>query len=226
MDWARAGIVEALKARNFVYRWMLAYFLFMSRLSPRAAWGIILGGWFGYQLLQQLRESHPWLSPYALPLMIAYGAFAVMTWLAYPLFNLMLRTSRIGRLALSPEQLTAANWIGGTLLLAAGCVVAFFVLRWGIFIDLAIMVGVLTIPVSGLFGVPKGWPRLVMIAAVVTLVGIMGVHVWRMAEFGITAETILQRNWEARQLLGVYAKAVLAASIGANLLGQVTVKKG
>src|SRR5262249_51238586 len=35
MEWARAGVVEALQARNFVYRWMLAWFLWMSRLTPQ-----------------------------------------------------------------------------------------------------------------------------------------------------------------------------------------------
>src|SRR5690606_1373599 len=46
-EYAQHGIVEALKARNFIYRWMLAYFLWMSRLSDRAKWGVILGGYFG-----------------------------------------------------------------------------------------------------------------------------------------------------------------------------------
>src|SRR5947199_251490 len=41
-QWARAGIVEALKARVFLYRWLLAYFLWMARLSGRAQWGILL----------------------------------------------------------------------------------------------------------------------------------------------------------------------------------------
>ena len=42
-DWARQGIVEALKARNVIYAVMLKYFLWMSRLSGRVQWAIILG---------------------------------------------------------------------------------------------------------------------------------------------------------------------------------------
>ena len=38
LQYAQAGIVEALKARNPIYRWMLGYFLWMGRLSDRAKW--------------------------------------------------------------------------------------------------------------------------------------------------------------------------------------------
>src|SRR5262245_28752038 len=46
MEWSCQGIVEALKARNFIYRWMLAWFLWMSRLSSGARWGLIIGALF------------------------------------------------------------------------------------------------------------------------------------------------------------------------------------
>ena len=37
LDWARSGIAEAMKARNPLYRWLLAYFLWMAKLSPGRA---------------------------------------------------------------------------------------------------------------------------------------------------------------------------------------------
>ena len=48
MAWARQGIVEALKARHFIYRWMLGYFFWMLRLSRRAngAWSSASGSCF------------------------------------------------------------------------------------------------------------------------------------------------------------------------------------
>lgn len=119
MDSARAGIVEAMKARWLIYRVFLAYFLFMSRLSGRAQWGIMLGGYFGHQLLRQAARSAPALQPWVLPITIAYVAFALGTWLSVPLFNLLLRTSRFGRLALSREQTIAANALGIVILLPA-----------------------------------------------------------------------------------------------------------
>ena len=119
LEWARAGIVEALKARNVVYRWMLRYFLWMSRLSSQAQWGIILGGYFGYRMLATVARKHEGVAPYAWALMIAYIGFAVMTWLADPLFNLLLRLNRFGRLALSRKQVVSSNCIGLLLLALA-----------------------------------------------------------------------------------------------------------
>src|ERR1051325_5957971 len=62
-EWARHGIVEALKARNIVYAVMLKYFFWMSRLSSRAQWAIILGGYFGNRLLAGIAAANPELAP-------------------------------------------------------------------------------------------------------------------------------------------------------------------
>ena len=42
-EYARHGLVEALKARHLVYRMMLAYFLWMARLSSKARWAVVIG---------------------------------------------------------------------------------------------------------------------------------------------------------------------------------------
>jgi tetratricopeptide (TPR) repeat protein len=226
LDWARAGIVEALKARNFVYRWMLAYFLFMSRLSSQAQWGIVLGGFFGYQLVGNVARSNPGLKPFLQPLIVAYVVFAVLTWLAYPLFNLLLRVSKMGRLALSAEQVRAANWIGGTLLLALVCLGLHFATGALVFFDAAMMVGLLTLPLSGTFAVPNGWPRWVMAGVVAALVALAATHLFRMAQIGGMASVMPEEAWRANQLVGVYARCILGATILYNFLAQVKVKKG
>jgi tetratricopeptide (TPR) repeat protein len=74
-DWARAGIVEAMKARNPIYRVILAYFLWMSRLSGQVQTAIVLGGWFGQRVLRQAAQSNPALQPYVLPIILAYALF-------------------------------------------------------------------------------------------------------------------------------------------------------
>jgi tetratricopeptide (TPR) repeat protein len=214
MDWARAGIVEALKAHNFIYRWMLAYFLFMSKLSARAQWGIIFGGWIGMQVLKNIGRNYPEFRPLITPLIIAYVIFAILTWLAYPFFNLLLRLSRYGRLALSREQTIASNWVGLTLLVAACMGVAFLVTRRGLFIDLTMMFGLLTLPVAAFFNMDRGWPRWAMAGAIVLLLLIIALH------------TLLIQSDSRRGLLGLFGLSVLGITILANALGQVRVKKG
>ena len=162
-EWARAGIVEALKARNPVYAVMLRYFLWMSRLSPRARWGVILGGYFANRILTGAARADPDLAPWLLPVRVLYVAFVLLTWIADPLFNLMLRLNRFGRLALSREQIVESNWIGSVMLLAllslAACVL------WGFdspFLFSAMVFGFLVIPLAGTLKTSVGKPRTTM----------------------------------------------------------------
>lgn len=185
-EWARAGIVEALKARNVIYAMMLKYFLWMSKLSPRAQWGIILGGYFGIRILVGLAKKNPDLMPIILPVRILYVAFALMTWIADPLFNLMLRLNRFGRLALSREQVVASNWIGACLLLGfigLGMCVSTGLSFENPWLYFAMVFGFLLIPVAGTFRCAKGWPR-----------NAMAIYTGVMALFGILAVLFLLIN--------------------------------
>jgi len=167
LEYARAGIVEALKARNFLYRWMLRYFLWMNRLSGKAQWGIVIGGYLGYRLLDGLADANPRAAPFLRPVVWAYVAFALLTWLARPFFDLLLRLNRFGRLALSREQTAASNAVGACLLLALGALAGHFLVSPA-FLPAALFFGLLLIPVAGTFRVPEGWPRRLML-------GVLGV---------------------------------------------------
>jgi tetratricopeptide (TPR) repeat protein len=174
-EWARHGIVEALKARNFIYAFMLRYFLFMARLRGRAQWGIILGAYFGNQLLGALARSNPDWAPWIWPLRILYVTFALLTWTAAPLFNLLLRLNRFGRLALSRKQTVASNWIGASLLLGLISIGFCFVFGFDSpFIIAAIVFGFLVLPLAGTFNCTEGWPRnaMAVYTGALALVGI------------------------------------------------------
>jgi tetratricopeptide (TPR) repeat protein len=162
LEHARAGIVEALKARNVVYRLMLRYFLWMARLSQKAQWAVVLGGYLGYRALKGVQRANPALAPAIEPLLWAYGLFALMTWIASPLFNLALRLNRFGRLALSREQIVESNWIGGFLLTALVCLAAWLASRHPLPLGAALVFGAGVIPLSGTFNCRAGWARSVM----------------------------------------------------------------
>jgi tetratricopeptide (TPR) repeat protein len=150
LDWARQGLVEALKARNPAYRLLLRYFLWMSRLSPRASWAVLLGAYVVFRFLG--------------PLWWVYLLLVLVTWTAEPLSNLLLRLSRYGRLLLSREQVVASNWLGATLAVAGavgltGLVTSSAGLGLG-----GIAVAILAIPLSAVFNCEPGWPRRTMVA--------------------------------------------------------------
>jgi tetratricopeptide (TPR) repeat protein len=161
-EWARAGILEAIKARNPVYGIMLRYFLFMSRLSGRAQWMIVIGGLIGQRVLRAAAKTNPGLSPYLMPIVYAYAAFAVMTWISVPLFNLFLRLHPVGKHALSAEQKRASNWIGTCLFLGLICLGGWIGTKGQLWEFGTFTFGLLLIPLSGVFNCHAGWPRWVM----------------------------------------------------------------
>lgn len=226
-EWARAGIVEALKARYVVYRVMLWYFLWMSRLSSRAQWAIIVGGYFGYQALERLADQNPAVAPYVRPVLIAYVVFAAMTWLADPLFNLLLRLNRFGRLTLSRKQTIASNVIG-SLLLAALAALTVWLARGGVgWLALAVVLAVMLLPVSGTFKTPDGWPRVVMIVACGVL-GVMGLTAaGLMLWIGAEPTDPVQKGMLGMvlSLFQAFTYGVLIATIGNNWLRGVKVQK-
>lgn len=211
-EWARQGIVEALKARNFIYAFMLRYFLWMAKFSRGKQWGILLAGYFGNRLLAAIAEENPTLAPWILPLRILYICFALMTWLAYPFFNLLLRFNRFGRLVLSREQTVASNWFGLCLLVALAslgvCVFKGFNTPWLI---LALVAGLMLLPASTVYRCHEGWPRMTMgaIAISLALLGIGAV----VAEFIGTDSSKMGDD-----LLGLFFVGWVATTWGANVL--------
>ncbi len=158
-DWAKAGIVEAMKARNPLYRVLLAYFLFMSRKSAQLQFAIVLGGYFGYRALLSFQQSNPQWSAFTMPIIALYVVFALSTWLAPALANLLLRIDRFGRYALSLEQTWTSNLVGGLLLTAFAAFIAFIATGLFPLLLAALFTGLLAIPASLIFVCDDGWLR-------------------------------------------------------------------
>ncbi len=204
-DWARKGMLEAMKARNPVYRIFLAYFLFMGRLSPRARWAVIVGGYFGYQLLRQAAKTNPTVDAIATPLIIAYIVFAIGTMVSRPLFNLFLLGSRMGRHTLDRSERWAALAFGVSLIPAAvmltlwarthtdigNAVYELCSLIWGIF----------PVPVCAAGQARAGKARIVMIGWVLVLAGLAVMFtVSLMGE----PPTPIDSNWLTGYVIGTF----------------------
>ncbi len=164
LEYAREGIVHAMQARHFIYRWFLKYVFWMMRLSPGARWGVIVGGLFASRFVRQMADTQPALAPILIPLYWAYIAFAVMTWMAVPLFNLLLFTNRFGRLALSTEQRRGAQLLGAGLLITLGFVISAAINGDARLWHGALLSGLTLIPASAIWRCDAGWPRWLMAA--------------------------------------------------------------
>ncbi len=215
MEWAREGIVEALKSHNFIYRWMLRYFLWMSKLDSGKQWMIIIGGYIAYRFLAATAKTNPQLAPFLWPFMGLYLGFAVMTWVAYPLFNLLLRLNRFGRLALSREQIFETNWFGGCIIVGLLTLATGLALKMAGVIIAGIGFLVLVIPLSGTFRCHEGWPRRVMAFYTLALaIGIAAIG-WLMTLKSPMAETVLT----------LVAVGLFASQFLANILAGMTPTK-
>lgn len=175
LEWAREGVVEVLKARNPVYRLMLRYFLWSSRLSGRATWMFILGFFLLSRVLRQGIRSNPELAPLLWPLYGLYLAFVLMTWIARPLFDLLLRLDPVGRVALSKQQVAASNWVGGAIL--SGLAGLALGLATGVLPFYLLAVGslMMTVPLAGAFAADSERARKVLprYAAVLGALGLL-----------------------------------------------------
>ena len=162
MEWARLGIIEALKARHAVYRVCLRYFLWMSRLSPRAQWGIIIGLFVGARIVRSVGHSHPGARPFTTPVLLLYALFVYMSWVSDTMFNLLLRLNPIGKYALTPTERYRANATAACLLVALVAVVSGAVLGSPAAFLGGVMSLAYVIPVSGTMGLAPGRTRWLM----------------------------------------------------------------
>jgi hypothetical protein len=147
-----------------------------------------------------------------MPFTMLYLVFVLLTWFAYPLFNLLLRFNKFGRYALSRDQRRAANWFGLCLAVFAVAVVARIV--WGV--DIAILVAGfavgMALPLVTIYQCDIGWPRQSMTYFAAA-----------MATVGILAITLSALGHEAGSLLvGLFLFGFIATPWVANYLATAT----
>lgn len=223
-EWARQGTVEALKAQHLTYSLMLKYFLWMNRLSSRMQWGVILGGYFGMKLLGGLAKSNPSFAPWVLPIQILYILFVFLSWTADPLFNLVLRLNKFGRLVLSKKEIVASNWVGafvglGLISLAAGLLIN------SDYLLAAFVFGFSVLPVTAVFKCPAGWPRQAMATYSLVIIGagLLGIGALYLEYFKPNALSWV-RDVEG-PLLSTFLFGILLSGWVANFLISQRVKK-
>jgi hypothetical protein len=92
-----------------------------------------------------------------------YLAFALLTWTAEPLFNLLLRLNKFGRHALSDEQTRETNWVGACVGLALASVLGWLITgSWTPWVVGGLVFVALLIPLTATFKCQAGWPRRMM----------------------------------------------------------------
>ncbi|MBK8098473.1 MAG: tetratricopeptide repeat protein [Planctomycetes bacterium] len=169
LDGARAGLVEALKAKNPLYRIVLGWFLWLGRFSGARQVQIMIGLWLGSRLARGALERAGYESA-ALVVSFAWIGFVLLTSCAVPLFNLLLLLHPVGRHALETGARRHAMLLGTAVLItiAIGGYGAWDGPVWAVVGWLFWLVFLL--PLAGLGVFHPGWARTVLAVFCVVLV--------------------------------------------------------
>ncbi|MEM9186676.1 MAG: tetratricopeptide repeat protein [Planctomycetota bacterium] len=171
LEWARVGVLETIKAKFPVYRWVLAYFLWMAKLTGRAQMAIIVGLFFVNRAVRGAAEAYPEWAPVLMPVTYLYAAFCVMTWFIQPLGNATLLAHPFARMALNRREKTEALVVGGLFTLVVGLIIANAVTGSFAFLLLAVAIGIPALPLamSFKFQHPKPWRIMLAVTGLVLL---------------------------------------------------------
>ena len=160
LDWARQGMLTALKARYMIYRWMLKYFSVMSRLNAWSRWAIVIGLFVVTQALNVAGIASQIHLP-AVLLFAAYGLLVASFWTIDPLSDLLMRTSPYGRYLLSPAQRRASTFAGCLIAAVSAATLAAIFMKPATLLFIAVSFALLLILACIVFRLPKGWQRIV-----------------------------------------------------------------
>jgi len=164
---ARSGVVEALKARHPLYRWLLTWFFWLSRFSPFAQITVVFAAFLLLRLMTLgAGESSSWAFVLA-PLSIALFGLCVLLGLASPLFDVLLRIDPVGEKSLEEDQRRGANLLLLNLLAPLPLLLWFAMTNNGLGIVACIFLMFAALPSSAIYRCAAGWPRWLM--AIITI---------------------------------------------------------
>jgi hypothetical protein len=166
---ARLGVVESLKARHPIYRWLLARSFALSRLPPVAQFGLMLVAFFALRVISSVAAGVPAWAPFLWPLLITIFAICILSGLASPIFSMLLSLDPDGREALNDGERRGANLLLYTLLLPLPLLGWSILTNNGLGIVVWILLSMVALPASAIYRYAAGWPRAVMIAVTLLL---------------------------------------------------------
>ena len=108
LDFARSGMLTAIKSKNKIYNLYLRYAFWVSKKSEKNQWAFIIGLYIVYRLSLKLLSASG-LTYLAIPLIILYLLFALGSWIMDPLSNMLLLFDKYGKYLLDKEEKTSGQ---------------------------------------------------------------------------------------------------------------------
>lgn len=154
-EYAQAGVIQSLKAKNWLYRQFLKYSFWMNNLSSKYQWGVILGFYFLVKFMRLMAKNYPTLEPFLIPAIIILVLIAFSTWVIVPISNLFLRFNKYGKLLLDKNEKRNSSMVAFAGLACIIGLLLFFILNDGRYIAFAGFGLALMLPFSKTFSPSK-----------------------------------------------------------------------
>ncbi len=174
-SYAQAGMLQALKAANPVYRLFLKYAFWMSNLTAKYQWGVILGFFLILRVLNRVAANNETIEPYLTPVIIAFTLIIFSTWIITPVSNLFLRFNRYGQLLLSKKEKMSSNFVAGSLGIFITGLLLYFMLSDERFLTVTVFGFAMMLPFGVMFSPSKYKNSLLIYAVVMAFTGIAAI---------------------------------------------------
>lgn len=123
---ARHGMMEGLRSRFWIYRLFYLYQKFISRLSAKNSWLLIIGTYLAARAIGGIAEASEGKWQIVLNLLVVIIAITFfLSWVINPLLNLVLSQNKYGKLLLDDREKKMAKLTGISLLIALVSFLAF-----------------------------------------------------------------------------------------------------
>jgi tetratricopeptide (TPR) repeat protein len=174
-DYAQAGMLEALKSTNPVYRAFLKYAFFMDKSTTKLQWGFIIAFYVIVMLLNQIADHNETFRPFLTPIIFLLVFIAFSTWIITPISNLFLRFNRYGQVLLNKKEKMSSNFVAVSLGIFFIGLLLYFIMSDTKFLTIAVFGFAMMVPCSTMFSPSKRKNFLLIFACVLAFVGIASI---------------------------------------------------
>lgn len=174
-DFAQLGMLEALRATNPVYRIFLKYSFFMSNLTAKYQWGVIIGFYIGFRALRAVAKNNEALRPYLIPLIVALAFIAFSTWVIAPISNLFLRFNKYGQLLLDKKEKMSSNFVATSLGVSTVGLLLYIALSDEKMLTIAVFGFAMMLPLGTMFSPSKNKHALLIYTIALAFFGLVAI---------------------------------------------------
>ncbi|WP_378176601.1 tetratricopeptide repeat protein [Aquimarina sp. SS2-1] len=173
--YAKDGMLESIKAKNFVYRLFLKYSFWVSNMKEGNQWAFIIGLYIAYRIAVFLlsKTAYPYLAYFVI---VPYLLFALGGWIIGPLSNAILLLNPNGKYLLETKDRVSGMLFATLFGLAIASFSLFFIWKIESWFLIGISAVCSIIPISMSALIEKKSSRYIsyLIGAVILFAGIIG----------------------------------------------------